>query len=427
MASKLAVHGGDPVVASGQIKPWPWITDDDRAAVASVLDGERIAGSRESESTGLAAEFAEYVGTKHCVPCNSGTAALHMCVAGLEIGPGDEVITTAHTYWATAAAVLHHQAIPVFVDVDPATYCIDPGLIEERITAHTRAIIPVHIHGMPCDMDAILDIAERHGLQVIEDVAQAHGSRHRDRMCGTMGACSGFSTQMSKNLTTGSEGGLFVTDDDVILKRAETLQYLGEIVVPGRELAEQEYNARGMGWMYRGDVFGQAFARSQLRRLEDMNDARIANCHRLTRGLKGVSGIAAPFEPDNVRHTYYNYVVTVRPDELGLDIAPVAMRAKLDTALRAEGVDVGLWQRMPVPSQTVFQSRVGFGKGYPWAIPEARDVVYHPEDYPRAAEFIDAALYVFGIGPPNDTDLMDQYVDAIAKVLGDVDGLMAVE
>ena len=427
MGSQLAAHGGKPVVPEGRIKPWPWITDQDRAAVAEVLAGDRIAGAREAQATGLASEFAEYVGAKHCVPCNSGTAALHMCVAGLEIGPGDEVITTAHTYWASAAAVLHHQAIPVCVDIDPATYCMDASQLKSAITSHTRAIMPVHIHGMPCDMDAILDIADRHGLAVIEDVAQAHGSKHRGRMCGTMGACAGFSTQMSKNLTTGSEGGLFTTDDDVIRRRAETLQYLGEIVVPGRERAEQEYNARGMGWMYRGDVFGQAFARSQLRRLEDMNDARIANCHRLTEGLKDVSGIAAPFEPDHVRHTYYNYVVTAQPEELGLDVTPAVLRGKLEKALRAEGMDVGLWQRMPVPNQTVFQSRVGFGKGYPWASPEARDVEYHAEDYPRATEFIDAALYVFGIGPPNDAATMDLYVQATAKVLGDVDGLMAVE
>ena len=411
----------------GRVKPWPWITDADRAAVADVLAAENITGAREAQSTGLAAEFAQYVGVKHCVPANSGTAALHMCVAGLEIGPGDEVITTAHTYWATAAAVLHHQAIPVFVDIDPETYCMDPALIEARITDHTRAIIPVHIHGMPCDMGAIMDIAERHGLAVIEDAAQAHGARYRGRMCGTMGACTGFSTQMSKPLTTGSEGGLFVTNDDVILKRAETLQYLGEIVVPGRERAEQEYNARGMGWMYRGDVFGQAFARSQLRRLEDMNDARIANCHQLTRALEGVSGVAPPFEPEHVRHVYYNYVLTVRPEELGLDMQASVLRGKVEKALRAEGVDVGLWQRMPVPSQTVFQSRVGFGKGYPWANPEARDVEYHTEEYPTATEFIDAALYVFGINPPNDAALMDLYAEAIAKVFADVDGLIAVE
>jgi dTDP-4-amino-4,6-dideoxygalactose transaminase len=246
-------------------------------------------------------------------------------------------------------------------------------------------------------------------------------------MCGTMGACTGFSTQMSKPLTTGSEGGLFVTNDDVILKRAETLQYLGEIVVPGRERAEQEYNARGMGWMYRGDVFGQAFARSQLRRLEDMNDARIANCHRLTRGLEGVKGVAPPFEPEHVRHVYYNYVLTVRPEELGLDMPASVLRGKVEKALRAEGVDVGLWQRMPVPSQTVFQSRVGFGKGYPWANPEARDVEYHTEEYPTATEFIDAALYVFGINPPNDAALMDLYAAAVAKVFADVDSLIAVE
>jgi dTDP-4-amino-4,6-dideoxygalactose transaminase len=426
MVSKLAIHGGTPAIEPGAIRPWPWITEQDRAAVAAVLADGDIARQRQEQSEGLAREFAQYLGVRYCVPCNSGTAALHMCVAGLEIGPGDEVITTAHTYWATAAAVLHHNAIPVFVDIDPRTYCMDPARIEAAISDHTRAILPVHIHGMPCDMDPILSIAEKHGLHVIEDVAQAHGSQYRGRQCGTIGVCSGFSTQMSKNLTTGSEGGLFVTDDELVCERAKTLQYLGEVVIPGRERQDQQYNARGMGWMYRGDVFGQAFARSQLRRLDDMNAARIHNCHVLTNGLSRLRGIRTPFEPTDVRHTYYNYVLTLHPDELGLDVAVTEFRRKFERALDAEGMSAGQWQRMPVPAQSVFQSKVGFGKGYPWRIPEARDVAYRPEDYPVARGFIDAALYVYGIGPPNDEALMLRFVEAIAKVLDHPEQIMDV-
>lgn len=426
MATKLAALGGTPVIKPNSIKPWPWITDEDRAAVMEVLSVENINEQRQKQSEALVKEFAAYVGVKHCVPCNSGTAALHMCVAGLEIGPGDEVITTAHTYWATAAAVLHHSAIPVFVDIDPKTYCMDVSQIEAKISEKTKAIVPVHIHGMPCEMDAIFDIAKRHKLHVIEDCAQAHGTKYKGRMAGTMGICSGFSSQMSKNLTTGSEGGLFVTNDDIVCERAKTLQYLGEIVIPGRERQDQQYNARGMGWMYRGDVFGQAFCRSQLRRLESMNETRIRNCHALTKGLKGLKGIRAPFEPEYVRHSYYNYVITLHPSELGLDVPVTEFREKFSAALRGEGMSVGQWQRMPVPCQSVFQSKVGFGKGHPWSSPHARPVEYRPEDYPKAKAFIDAALYVFGIGAPNDEKLMAQFVEATRKVLEQPKEILAI-
>jgi dTDP-4-amino-4,6-dideoxygalactose transaminase len=392
--------------------------------VAAVLQGNDISTQRKEQSEGLAKEFAQYLGLEFAIPCNSGTAALHMCVAGLEIGPGDEVITTAHTYWATAAAVLHHNAVPVFVDIDPKTYCMDPALIEERITTRTKAIIPVHIHGIASEMDPIMDIAKRRGLAVIEDCAQAHGTKYRGRICGTIGICTGFSLQASKHLTTGSEGGIFATNDYLVNKRAQTLQYLGEIVVPGRERQEQQYNARGMGWMYRGDVFGQAFARSQLRRLEPMLEARIRNCRRLTEKLKGLKGIRTPYEPGHIRHTYYNYVVTVHPEELGLSVSAKDFLPKFETALRAEGMEVGRWQRMPVPGQSIFQSRSGYGKGCPWKCQHAGDVAYDAKEYPRATQFIDAALYVFGIWPPNDLALMDKFAEAIGKVLEQPEQIM---
>ena len=427
MSNKLAAHGGTPVIDPGAIRPWPWITDDDRDAVMEVLSDENINEQRQKQSQGLAKEFAEYVGVKHCVPCNSGTAALHMCIAGLEIGPGDEVITTAHTYWATAAAILHHSAIPIFVDIDPQTFCMDTALIEAAISEKTKAILPVHIHGMPAEMDTIFEIAGRHKLHVIEDCAQAHGSEYRGKRCGTMGICSGFSTQMTKHLTTGSEGGLFVTNDDIVNERAKTLQYLGEVVIPGREREDQEYNAHGMGWMYRGDVFGQAFARSQLRRLEEMNEARIKNCQALNLDLEGLKGIRTPLEPEHVHHTYYNYIVSLHPDEVGLDVPVTEFRTKFTAALKAEGMNVGQWQRMPVPAQSVFQSKVGFGGGYPWSCELARDVEYRPEDYPKAAAFIDSALYIHGIGPPNENSLMARFVEAITKVLDQPEAVMEIE
>ena len=425
MQDKLAIHGGPRTVPHGFIQPWPQVTDADRAAIAEVLAAEKITEQQRIQSEGLAQEWAAYMGVRYCIPVNSGTAALHLCVAGIGIEPGDEVIIPAFTFWATAAAVLHHNAIPVFVDIEPVTYCIDPGQIEAKITARTRAILPVHIHGMPADMDAILAIAKKHNLKVIEDVAQAHGARYKGRYCGAFGEAAGYSTQASKTLSSGCQGGLFTTDDEQIYRRAALLQYFGEIVVPGREREEQEYNAYGLGWMYRGDMFSQAFIRSQLKRLDENNALRVRNCDYLTEHLNEIDGIETPVVPAGREPVYYNYVIGFDPGALGLDVSAQTLREKVQAALRAEGVPTGQWQRLPVPSQEIFQNRIGYGKGCPWHCNQST-VEYRTEDYPKAVEFINSHCYLFDVNPPNDLELMRLYVAALRKVMGQVDAVLAV-
>ncbi|MGD8238979.1 MAG: DegT/DnrJ/EryC1/StrS family aminotransferase [Armatimonadota bacterium] len=423
MAKTLAVHGGERTVPEGFVRPWPEVTEADRQAVLEVLDTPKITEQQRTQSQALAKQWAEYMGLKHCIPVNSGTAALHMCVGALGIGPGDEVIIPAFTFWASAAAVLHHNAIPMFVDIDPRTYCIDPALIEGAITERTRAVMPVHIHGMPADMDPILEVARKHNLSVIEDVAQAHGARYKGRLCGSMGDAAGFSTQASKTLSSGCQGGLFTTDDDAVHERASRLQYFGELVVPGREREEQEYNAHGLGWMYRGDMLSQAFVRSQLKRLDANNALRVRNCRFLTEHLSPIAGIETPLVPEHCDHVYYNYVVGFRPDEVGLDVSPRAMREAVQKALAAEGVPVGQWQRTSVPAQDVFQKRVGYGKGCPWRCHEL-EVEYRAERYPISNEFFDSHCYVFDVNPPNGLELMGLYVEAFQKVMGGLDQVL---
>ena len=168
MSEQLAVHGGKRTVPEGFVQSWPHVTEADQRAVMDVFKSARITEQQRIQSECLTKEWAQYMGAKYCIPVNSGTAALHMCVAAVGIEPGDEVIVPAFTFWASAAAVLHHNAIPVFVDIHPKTYCIDPDLIEAKISERTKAIMPVHIHGMPADMDAVQNIAEKHNLKVIE-------------------------------------------------------------------------------------------------------------------------------------------------------------------------------------------------------------------------------------------------------------------
>jgi dTDP-4-amino-4,6-dideoxygalactose transaminase len=429
MTKELALCGGSPTVPRDMIKPWPHVTDADRKAVMEVLDAPAGVGGpgqteqQRTQSEGLAREWAEYMGVGYCIPVNSGTAALHMCVAGLGIGPGDEVIVPAFTFWASAAAVLHHNAIPVFVDIDRRTYCIDPDLVEGAITEHTRAIMPVHIHGMPADMDRVLEIAARHDLGVIEDVAQAHGARYKGRLCGSMGDAAGYSTQASKTLSSGCQGGLFTTNDETVYARADRLQYFGERVIPGRERQDQLYNAHGLSWMYRGDMFSQAFVRSQLKRLDENNALRARNCRYLTQHLSEIPGIEIPYVPPACETVYYNYVVGFNPGDLGLSVAPRELRDKVMEALKAEGVAAGLWQRRTVPAQDVFQNPIGYGKGCPWRCQD-RTVDYDPDNYPVANAFLESHCYIYDVNPPNDLELMELYVAAFRKVMGGLDQIL---
>jgi dTDP-4-amino-4,6-dideoxygalactose transaminase len=187
------------------------------------------------------------------------------------------------------------------------------------------------------------------------------------------------------------------------------------------------YNAYGLGWMYRGDVFGQAFARSQLRRLDESNAARIRNCQLLTELLQPLPGLSTPSVRPDREMTYYNYTVCCHPEALGLDVDAATFRDKMIAALQAEGASVGIWQRMSVPAQAIFQAKVGYGKGCPWNCGHARPgIEYRSDEYPVTNSFVDSRIYVFGIWPPNGPDLMRGIANAFEKVLSAPEAVMAI-
>ena len=410
--SKLALDGGPRVVPEGSVRSWPPLTQADRDAVMAVFDSDQLHGTSAPRALELQEKWARYVGTKYALVTNSGTASIHMAVAAAGLGPGDEVITSAFTYWSTAAAVLHHNAIPVFVDIDPVTYTMDPALIEERINEHTKAILPVHIHGMVCDMDPINAVAKKHGLVVMEDACQAHGAEYKGVKTGALGDIGCFSCNRSKNLS-GGEGGLWTTNDETYLARAAKLREFGEVVVAGKV---REYNAYGLGWMYRPHEFINAFILSQLERLDNHNAQRRQFAAYLTQELADIPGFEGPVTPDYANPCYFSYVVTFRPDQLGLDMTPGEWKRAAQKALAAEGVGLGQWQTRPVPAQDVFHDRVGYGKGCPWTCPFGSGEVTYDEDYPLTVEFIDSHAYLGGVYPPNTMDLMAQYIEGFRKI-----------
>jgi len=413
VSSKLAIDGGMTAVPEGMIKSWPPLTQADRDAVLEVFDSGHLHTIRAPKAVELQTRWAEYVGTKHALTCNGGTGALHMALIAAGVRPGDEVITSAFSFWASAAAVVHANAVPVFADIDPKSYTIDPALIEERITDHTKAILPVHIHGMPADMDPINDIARRHGLTVVEDACQGHGATYKGRRTGSLGGIGAFSLNRSKNLS-GGEGGLVTTDSDIYFERAVKCQHFGAIRREGNESEDLVY---GLGWMFRPHEFINALACSQLDRLEEHNAIRRRLAAYLTSELASIPGMRGPHTPAYADPCYFTYVVEFDPDEAGVDLSPGAWKRAAVEALRAEGLPMGQWQSVPVPAQDVFQDRVGHGRGCPWTCPHGSgDVKYDPAEYPRSQAFVEAHSYLTGVYPPNNEALMDRYLDAFHKI-----------
>lgn len=415
MPERLAIAGGEPILQRADYKNWPVISEDDRKFVNQVLDSGIVAGGTGPQVVALQQEWAAFLGAPYCLTTGSGTAALHMALAAVGVGPGDEVLVPAYTFLATASCVLHQMAIPIFVDIEPQTYTIDPARIEAAITPRTRAIIPVHIQGCPAEMDTIVRIAQRHNLHIIEDACQAHGAMYKGRMCGTIGIAGTFSLNNLKNLC-GGEGGLFVTSDEETLKRADLVRYFGDEC--DEQTMRQKYNSSILGYMYRNHELPAALARGQLKHLHAHNETRIRNAEYLSRELARIPGVIPPSCPPDCKHVYWFYAVRFDPRAAGVDVDPVRFRVAVEKALFKEGVLVGQWQNMPVPAQDVFQSMIGIGRRYPWAINEAQGIHYRYDvsEFPVARMLCDTYTNVHSIHPPNGRELNEKVVAGFHKV-----------
>jgi perosamine synthetase len=421
MAEKLAIDGGKPVLERKNFKNWPVIGADERRLVNEVLDKGVVAGGTAPQVKALEKEWAAYVGTKHCLTTCSGTAALHMALAALGVGPGDEVITSAFTFLASASCALHQNAIPVFVDIDPRTYCMDPAKLEAAITPRTKVIIPVHIQGLSADMDPIMAIARKHGLHVIEDACQAHGALYKGKKVGGIGDIGCFSLNNFKNLC-GGEGGLFNTNEEEYLEKGVLIRCFGDEV---DEVSKRRvYNASILGYMYRNQELPAALTRAQLLHLDEHNQVRIDNANHLTKELSRIPGVIPPYCPPDSRHVYFMYNVRFDPRAAGvMNCEPRKFRIAVEKALYKEGMLVGQWQTMPVPAQDLFQSRLGYGgTGYPWQINEAKGIQYNYDvsQFPVAQMLCDTYTIVHGVHAPNGKELMDRMAAAFRKVFANL-------
>ncbi len=317
--------------------------------------------------------FAAYLGAAHCVAVNSGTAALHLALLGLGIGPGDEVITVAHTFIATSEAISAVGAKPVFVDVDPASYTMDPAKAEAAITPRTRAILPVHLYGNVADMDALLALAEKHNLLLIEDACQAHGARYKGRKAGGMGIAGCFSFYPGKNLGACGEGGAMVTNDGALAAKVRMLREHGSL---------QKYVHRIPGYNFRMEGIQGAVLAVKLPHLDGWNERRRMIARRYSERLAGQS-VVVPAEQPGVQHIYHLYVIQTED------------RDGLKDHLAQCGIETGLHYPIPLHLQEAYAS-----------------LGYRPGDFPVTEELARRILSL-PMYPDMPLEAVDYVCDAI--------------
>lgn len=324
--SKLAIHGGEKV-RNTPFPGWPIWDDTDCAALVEACNSGKwwsVGGTRVKE---FEEKFAAYQDCKHGICAPTGTIALVVALKAVDVGAGDEVIVTPYTFIASASSILQSNAIPVFVDIDPDTYNIDPAKIEAAITDKTKAIMPVHIAGLPADMDAIMDIARRHNLRVIEDCAQAHGAEWRGKKTGSFGDAGVFSFQASKNLTAG-EGGIVVTNDENVGDAAWSVHNVGRVKGGGW------YDHPLIGCNYRMTEFQAAILLNQMKKLPAETARRNENALYLAERLGKIDGIKPLVRDERVTtHAYHLYISRYLAEE-----ATGVPRERFLEALVAEGI-----------------------------------------------------------------------------------------
>ena len=318
------------------------IRDEVTAAVLRVLDSQHfILGP---EVAALESEVASYVGVRHALGCASGSDALLLALMALGVGTGDEVVTTPFTFVATAGSIARLNARPVFVDIDPVTYNLDPARLEASITPRTKAIIPVHLFGLTADMDAIQAIASQHNLPVIEDAAQAIGSKYKGRMAGSIGTIGCFSFIPSKNLGGGGDGGMVTTNDDAIAARLKLMRVHG---------SRTKYEYQLLGINSRLDAMQAAILRVKLPHLEVWAEGRRRNAATYCRLMEDaglLSYIASPRQPADYDHVYNQFTIRT------------AARDALRDHLRAGSIPTEVYYPYPLHTQAAFANlnyRVG--------------------------------------------------------------------
>lgn len=340
------------------------------------------------------AKFADYAGVKHAIAVNSCTSALHLALEAAGVGPGDEVITSPMTFTATAAVVEHLRARPVFVDCDAATLNMDPAEVEKAITPKTKAILPVHFAGQPCDMDPIAEIARRHGLVVVEDAAHAIPAQYKGRMVGTLSPLTCFSFYATKNLTTG-EGGMVTTDNDRYAERIRLMALHGMNRDAWKRYLQGgswSYEIVAPGFKYNLTDVAAAIGIPQLARCDAFHQRRLEIVRSYNQAFAGLRGVAVPVAADPQSHAWHLYVIQVQPEHLAID------RDAFIQALSERNIGVSV-HFIPLHIQPYYRDTYG----------------YQPDDFPRAHAAFQRIISLPLYARMSDADVQD-VIDAVSDV-----------
>ncbi len=332
MGTVLHRRGGDAVTTIPIADPD--LGEEEQRRVSEVIDSGVVADGPTVRT--FEEEFASYCEADHGVATSNGTTALHAALHALGIGEGDRVVTSPFSFVASANAIRMTGATPVFADIDPETYNLDPGAVAETFEAHdgeVDAILAVHLYGLPADVEPLAEIADEHDADLVEDAAQAHGATYQGRPVGSLGDAACFSFYPTKNMTTG-EGGMITTD------RADIAERAAQFINHGRDGA---YDHAELGHNFRMTSIAAAIGRAQLEKLPEYVDARRRNARELTDRLGGMSAVAPPFDPPHARHAYHQY--TIRSSD----------RDGLREYLEDSGIDTGVYYPTPIHEQPAYE------------------------------------------------------------------------
>jgi dTDP-4-amino-4,6-dideoxygalactose transaminase len=428
MNNQLAVLGGKPAVPRA-LEFFKSLGDDEVAAATRVIrsgvlsayigaPGEGFLGGKEVRA--FEEQAAKYFGVKYAIAVNSWTSGLIAAVGAIGIEPGDEIITTPWTMAATATAILHFNGIPVFSDIDPNTFNIDPKSAEHLITPRTRAVMAVDIFGQSADMDRLREICDRHKIKLLCDTAQAPGARYFNKYAGTLADVGGYSLNYHKHIHCG-EGGVLVTDDDQLAERLRLIRNHAEAVIRSDDPVEL---CNMLGYNFRMGEIEAAIASVQLNKLAARAQSRQRIAEQLNEGIGHLCGLTTPAVARGCTHVYYVYGLKLDTDRLGVS------REGIINALRAEGVPdlVAGYQNLHL--LPLFRNKIAYGsKGFPWNSPYcSRDINYGGGLCPVAEDlhkrsFIGMNLCMYEY-PPEDVALI---VDAFRKVWNNLDELRNID
>lgn len=393
MTSSLALLGGTPIIQA-PFTPYNSMGQEEADAAKAVVETgvlSKYLGTWSPDFYGgpqvkaFEKSWAEYFGTRHAISVNSWTSGLIAAVGALDIEPGDEIIVSPWTMCASATAILHWNAIPVFADIEATTFCIDPQSVLKNITSKTKAILAVDIAGQSADMQSLMQIAKEHNLKVISDTAQAPGAKYHGNYAGTLADIGGFSLNYHKHIHTG-EGGMIVTNDDALAERMYLIRNHAEAVVEKKQVTQIN---NMIGYNFRMGEIEAAIGIEQLKKLKVLIETRQYAAQRLSEGLSRLEGLHLPAPRDHSTHVYYLYQMILDVDLLGIS------RDVIFEALKAEGVTGLANKYVNVHLLPMYQQKIAYGKsGFPWTHPEARENIRYDKGICPVAESLNDKSYL---------------------------------